>query len=160
MKFYPYKKAGGGGGRKSFSHAEGGAQTGFGVVFTRSLEVLAILYGGAKSFHSLKGGGGHKKYYPVLRGGGGAPTNLGPAVFPFCSPPFPVINDQSFSLIENYHIPDCHLNSSTSFIPIPSLHFIVHLGLSMDLSIDSRTTSFQQQLYTVISHRRHVEIKM
>ena len=26
MKFYPYEKGGGGGGRKSFSHAEGGAQ--------------------------------------------------------------------------------------------------------------------------------------
>ena len=26
MKFYPYEKVGGGGGGKSFSHAEGGAQ--------------------------------------------------------------------------------------------------------------------------------------
>ena len=41
----------------------------FGVVFTQLLEVLAILKGGAKVFHSLKGG--RKKLYPVLGGGGG-----------------------------------------------------------------------------------------
>ena len=43
MKFYPYEK---GGGRKSFSHAEGGGGTkGFEAV-TKELEVLAILNGG------------------------------------------------------------------------------------------------------------------
>ena len=40
-------------GGKSFSRAEGGGTTIFGVVFKRQLEVLAILNGGggAKSFH-------------------------------------------------------------------------------------------------------------
>ena len=38
----------------SFSHAEGGG-TSFGVVFMQYLKDLAILKGGAKSFHSLKG---------------------------------------------------------------------------------------------------------
>ena len=33
----------GGGAEKSFSHAEGGGTKSFGVVFTRYLEVLAIL---------------------------------------------------------------------------------------------------------------------
>ena len=32
---------------------------------TQELEVLAILMGGAKGFHPLKGG--HAKFYPVLR---------------------------------------------------------------------------------------------
>ena len=48
---------------------------------------------GAKSFHSLKKkGGGLKKFYPALRG---ATKSFGPMIFPFCSPPLPVINDQS-----------------------------------------------------------------
>ena len=54
VKFYPYKLKTGGG-RKGFSHAEGGHKM-FGVVFMRSVEVLAILKGGTKSFHSLKRG--------------------------------------------------------------------------------------------------------
>ena len=41
VKFYPYEK--GGRGRKSFSHVKGGGTKSFGVVFTRWLEVLAIL---------------------------------------------------------------------------------------------------------------------
>ena len=56
----------------------------FGVVSTWQLEVLAILKGGTKSFHSLKGG--HEKFYPVLGRGGGA-KSFSPAIFPFCSPP-------------------------------------------------------------------------
>ena len=36
----------------------GGGIKRFGVVLTRELEVLAILKGGVKRFHSLKGGGG------------------------------------------------------------------------------------------------------
>ena len=56
--------------------------------------VLAILKGAAKSFHSLKqGGGGREKFYPVLRGGA---KSFRPAIFPFCSPP-PLMNDQSLS---------------------------------------------------------------
>ena len=42
----------------------GGAR--FWVVLTQELQVLAILNGGAKCFHSLKGG--LEKMYPVLRG--------------------------------------------------------------------------------------------
>ena len=54
MKFYAYEK----GGRKSFIHAEGGGGTkSFGVVFTRKLEVLAILYGGREKFPLFKRGG-------------------------------------------------------------------------------------------------------
>ena len=42
-----------------------------GVVFTQYLEVLAILKeGGGKKFTFFKMGGGHKKCYPFLRGGG------------------------------------------------------------------------------------------
>ena len=43
-RFIPTKR---GGGRKSFSYAEGGTK-GFEVVLTRKLEVLAIGMGGAK----------------------------------------------------------------------------------------------------------------
>ena len=46
MKLYPSEK---GRGEKSFSYAEGGGTTSFGVVFTRKLEVLAIFHGGTKS---------------------------------------------------------------------------------------------------------------
>ena len=51
----------GGGGGKSLSHAEGGGDTkrggtkSFEVVLIRELEVLAIVMGGAKRFHLLKG---------------------------------------------------------------------------------------------------------
>ena len=66
MKFYPNEKGGGGAGK-----------------------VLAMLKGGgdAKSFHFLKGG--HEKFYPVLRRGGGGTKSFGPAVFPLFSPPPP-----------------------------------------------------------------------
>ena len=64
----PTKKRGGGG--KSFSHAEGGAQKLFEVVLTRALEVLDIVMGGGhKRFPLFKRGGGCKKFYPVLGGG-------------------------------------------------------------------------------------------
>ena len=77
------------GGRKSFSHAGsgegggGGVQNKFEIVLTRELEVLAILmwgWGGAKSFHPLKGG--REKFYPVLGGGGGSAKRFGPAISP------------------------------------------------------------------------------
>ena len=69
VKFYPYEK-GGGRGTKSFSHAEGGGggTQSFDVVLTQGLTVLAILIGGAKSFHLLKGG--REKFYPIFGGGG------------------------------------------------------------------------------------------
>ena len=43
-------------------------------------------------------GGGRKRFYPVLRGGGGAKSG-GPGILPFCSPPPPlhVINDESLT---------------------------------------------------------------
>ena len=47
MKFYPYKK----GGEKSCSHAEVGGHK----KFLGCFYMLAILMGGAISFHSLKG---------------------------------------------------------------------------------------------------------
>ena len=43
MRFYPYKKDGGG---KGFSRAEGGHNKFREVVLTQELEVLAILMGG------------------------------------------------------------------------------------------------------------------
>ena len=75
VKFYPYKKKGGGG-RTSFSHAEGGrGRNSFEVVLTRELEVLAIL----------------------MRWGGG--VVLDTRLFHFVAPP-PLhgINDQSLTL--------------------------------------------------------------
>ena len=53
-----------GGGQKGFIHAEGGGVKRFWVVLTQELEVLAILNGGATSFHLLKGG---MKFYHVLK---------------------------------------------------------------------------------------------
>ena len=38
------------------------------------VKVLAILKGSAKSVHHVKVGGGGKKFYCVLRGGGGQPA--------------------------------------------------------------------------------------
>ena len=58
MKLYSYKKGGG---------AE---------------KVLAIVVGGAKSVHPLKG------LLPCLEAGGGR-KKFGPTIFPFCSPPPP-----------------------------------------------------------------------
>ena len=52
VKYYPYKKGGGGG--TSFSHAEGGPKTFWGSFYAVA---LAILKGGITSFHSLKVGG-------------------------------------------------------------------------------------------------------
>ena len=56
MKFYPYKRVGGGEQKKSFSCAEGvGGTKSFEVVLTWELEFLAIeMVGGAKSFHLLR----------------------------------------------------------------------------------------------------------
>ena len=46
---------------------KGGGTTSFEVVLTRELEFLAILVGGAKSFHLLKGG--RKNVLPCVDGG-------------------------------------------------------------------------------------------
>ena len=61
-KFYPYKK---GEGAEKISAMLKGGTTSFEVVLTRELEVLAILKGGAKSFHPLKGGGGGAKSFTL-----------------------------------------------------------------------------------------------
>ena len=58
----------GGGGTKSFE-----------VFLTQELEVLAIVRGGTKSFHPLKGG--TQKVLPCLEGGGVAKSS-GPTIFP------------------------------------------------------------------------------
>ena len=78
MKFYPYKKGGGGDGKSLALLKGGGGTTGFEVVLISELEFLAIVMrrGSAKSFHPLKGGG--QKFYLVLRGGGG--KSFGPAI--------------------------------------------------------------------------------
>ena len=67
----------------------GGGKSIFAVVLTWELEVSSILKaggGGAKRFHPLigGGGGGHTQFYPVLRGDGR--ESVRPAIFKFCSP--------------------------------------------------------------------------
>ena len=73
MKFYPYERVGGS--QEVLAMLKG--RHSFEIVLTPELKVLAILMGGAKSFHLLKGwggrrleGGGHIKfrtrYFPIL----------------------------------------------------------------------------------------------
>ena len=66
MKFYPYKKGGGG---EKVGMLKGGTQS-FEVVLTRELEVLAIVMGGTTSIHPLKGEGVRKRFgtrnFPIL----------------------------------------------------------------------------------------------
>ena len=54
----------------------------YGKSFMRYLEVLAILKGGAKSFHSLEAGRGAQKVLPCLEGGG---------LKKFCARDFPIL---------------------------------------------------------------------
>ena len=54
----------------------GGAQTGFEILLTQELEVLAIVMAG-----------GRKKCYPVFRGGGGAQNVSDPRFSYFVAPP-------------------------------------------------------------------------
>ena len=67
MKFYPYEK---GGVETVIAMLKGGGAKSFGVFFMWYLEVLAILKGGAKGFHFLKGGGA-QQVLPCLDGVGG-----------------------------------------------------------------------------------------
>ena len=76
----------------------GGATTIFEVVLTRELEVLAIEMRGHKKFPHFKRGA--NKVVSCLEGGGA--KSFGPTIFPFCSPPFPIINDQSLSAQGQY----------------------------------------------------------
>ena len=69
------------GGESSFTSAKSGAE-----------EVLAMLSVGAKCFHHLNvcvcgGGGGERKMLPYIC--------FRPNMFPFSTPPLPVINDNS-----------------------------------------------------------------
>ena len=84
----PLRKRGVGGGGKVSAMLKGGGGRGtksFEVVLTRELEVLAIVM--EAQIASIQ-------FYPVGRGGG--TKCLGPAIFPFSTPPpLPVINDQS-----------------------------------------------------------------
>ena len=56
--------------RKGLSMLKGVTNS-FEVVLTQDLEVLTLLMGVSKGFHPLKGSVGRKKFYAVLRGGGG-----------------------------------------------------------------------------------------
>ena len=88
--------------RKGLSHAEGGGGTkSLGVVFMRWLEVLVILKGrrAQKVSTLLKG---EKNCYR-LWGGGGGRKSFRPAIFSFCSPPLPVIIDQSLLMVGWIH---------------------------------------------------------
>ena len=78
----------------------GGYKTGGGA-----REVLRLRKGGGgKRFSHAEGGGGREKFprfkrgvrevLPCLEGGA---KSIGPAIFPFCRPPLPVINDQSLT---------------------------------------------------------------
>ena len=83
-----------------------------------------------KSFHSLKGGA--RKVLPCLEGGGGA-KSFGPAIFPFCSPPLPVINDQSLVYKVGY-LTTVHFGYSGHLGPSLSGHYI-RLATISDLKI-------------------------
>ena len=57
MKFYPYKKWGGGGrAERVLAMLKGGDTKSFAVVLTWELEILAILIGGLKKFYSVLSG--------------------------------------------------------------------------------------------------------
>ena len=91
VKFYSCRKQGGGCG-KSFSHAwvggGGGGRGGYNKFWSNFCHIEEG-GGGTKSFHSLKGcGGGVQKVLPCFEGGA---NSFGPATFPFCSPPSPIL---------------------------------------------------------------------
>ena len=94
MKFLPLRKGGGAEKVLAILKGGGGAQQVLGLFLRGSLKFWPYCRGGALSFHSLKGGGA-RNVLPCLEGGGA--KSFGPAIFPFCSPPLPVINDQSLS---------------------------------------------------------------
>ena len=73
----------GGGGGFFLSHAEGGAQN-----------VLGSFYAVACSFSHIEGGGDSLK----IKWGGGQKGLTLSVIFPFCSLPLPVINDQSLNI--------------------------------------------------------------
>ena len=88
MKFYSYKKGGGG---TSFSHAEGGMGDFWDSFYVVACVVLVTLMGGGytKSFNPLKKRGGGREVVHSFDGGGGGAKGFGPDIFPLCSPPPP-----------------------------------------------------------------------
>ena len=76
------------------SHAERGGGQHFEVVLTRDIEVLAIVKGGAKSFHPLKGGG--VKGFTLSEWGGGH-NKFWTRDFPILYP-LRIINDRSLKV--------------------------------------------------------------
>ena len=89
VKFYPYRKEGGGG-----EMLKGWGTKSFEVVLTQELEVLAIVMGGGRKKFPPSKGGGRKKFYPVLRG---VQKVSDPRFSHFVAPPLPIINDQSLN---------------------------------------------------------------
>ena len=87
VKVLPLQKKGDGQ-KKSKSCWRGAGIRSFKVVLTWELEVLAILMGGIKSFHPLKGD--CEKFYPVLE--------FWTPDFPIFVAPLPIINDRSLSI--------------------------------------------------------------
>ena len=93
MKFLPQQKGGGAGKVLAILKPEGEAQHFWGYRSFRK-----------KKKKERRGGQWRKMFYPVpvLKGGGGGVHTvfpLGPAIFPFHSPPpLPVIIDQSFRI--------------------------------------------------------------
>ena len=70
-----------------------GGTTRFGVILHSSLSLSHIEGGeggGAESVHSLKGG--HKMFYPVMRGGG---AKVSDSRFSYFVAPLPIIIDQT-----------------------------------------------------------------
>ena len=75
--------------RKGFSHARrGGGRTGFEEVLKWDTRRFSHVEGGAKSCYPFKGWG-HKKLYPVSRGGGGVHNIFQTCNFQICSNPSP-----------------------------------------------------------------------
>ena len=92
MQFYPYEKKGVGG---AVAMLKGGGTKSVGVVFMWQLKVLAILKGGPKGFHSLKGWGCVKSFTLSWGGGakgGGARKVSDPLFSHFLVPPPPPPN--------------------------------------------------------------------
>ena len=97
VKFYPYKKEGQ---KKVLTMLKGGGGGGlgtksFGVVLTQVLEVLAMLYGGAKRFYPLTGRA--QNVSPCLEAWR---KKLWTCNFPILYPPplLPDINDRSLTI--------------------------------------------------------------
>ena len=88
VKFYSHKKWD----RKGFSHPEGRAEK---VCGSFPAEPFSNIKGGSKTFPRFKRGGGVAKTFTLSSGG--CARSFGATIFPFCSAPLRVINDQSLN---------------------------------------------------------------